>query len=251
MIQDKLINNYKICIILVCPEHPNNIGAVARAMNNMGVSELRLVNPCSFLNHGDNSARSLAMHSQDILENAKTYSSLAEAITDKKIIIGTTNRQRGHHKYLHSIWKLEPIFNESMDISFVFGRESSGLTNAEIDLCSHILTIPTFGTTNSLNLAQAVMVVLYETSKIIFNYKNNVSIHKSNIASSQHIETLKSNLFTLLHKINYIKIGNHDKKRSAFSKIIAEKKLSTKEVNILQGIIQKAEKKIDSIMKQR
>ena len=88
------------------------------------------------------------------------------------------------------------------------------------------------------------MVVLYETSKIIFNYKNNVRkvYTKSNIASSQHIETLKSNLFTLLHKINYIKIGNHDKKK-CFSKIIAEKKLSTKEVNILQGIIQKAEKK--------
>ncbi len=251
MSSKKQRNNYNICVILVCPEHPSNIGAVARAMNNMGIFELRLVNPCSFLNHGENSARSLAMHSQDILEKAKTYSSLAEAVQDKNIIIGTTNRLRGQHKHLHSIWELEHVLNDSLDIAFVFGRESSGLTNSEIDLCSHIFTIPTFGGTNSLNLAQAVMVILYEASKIIFSRKSNLNFNPKNIASSQHIETLKNNLFTLLHKINYIKIGNGNAKRSAFSKIIAEKKLSTKEVNIIQGIIQKTEKKIDLIAKQR
>lgn len=244
MNSDNFIKKNNTCIILVCPEHPSNIGAVARAMNNMGAFELRLVNPCEFLHHGENSARSLAMHSQNILENAKIFTSLQDAVNDKNIIIGTTNRLRGHHKFLHSLWDLNSNFITESNLTFVFGRESSGLSNAELNLCSHVITIPTFGETNSLNLAQAVMVVLYEVSKIIFKEKQPLKKAKKVAANSIHIEKFKESLFTLLDRVDYIKKGNCEKKKSAFSKIIAENKLSTKEINIIQGIIEKIQKKL-------
>ncbi|WP_158999434.1 RNA methyltransferase [Pigmentibacter ruber] len=239
-----------ICIILVCPEHPRNIGAVARAMNNMGVSELRLVNPCEYLQHGHDSAMSLAMHSHEILLNAKVYKSLQEAVSDKNFIIGTTNRIRGHHKYLHSAWTLKNLLETSNDYTFVFGRESSGLTNSEIDLCNHILTIPTFGSSQSLNLAQAVMIILYEVSKFLYSDGNSnpSNLRYKTLAKSEHVEILKDNIMNFLQKINYIKNGNDKKRKSVFSKLVAEKKLTTKEVNIIQGIIHKAEIKIDSLI---
>ena len=237
-----------ISIILVSPEHPNNIGAAARAMNNMGIYDLRLVNPCEYLSNGVNGAKTLAVHSQFILENAKIYTSLKEAILDKEIIIGTTTRIRGHHKQLNSCWDLESFmdrFNDSTKIAFVFGRETSGLTNEEINLCNTIISIPTFGENSSLNLAQAVMVLLYETSKNLYKNKP-IYIKEDALANSNHIESMKINLFSILKNINYIKEGNFEKKWGLFSKIISEKKLTQKDVDIIQGVLNKIKKLLPS-----
>ncbi|WP_397600909.1 RNA methyltransferase [Silvanigrella sp.] len=241
MIVNKTNVSNNVSIVLVSPEHPNNVGAVARAMNNMGISDLRLVNPCEFLNNGADGSKTLAVHSHSILENAKVFTSLKESILDKEIIIGTTNRIRGHHKQLNSIWELDSFLlnlNAPNKIAFVFGRETSGLSNQEINLCNHIISIPTFGENNSLNLSQAVMIILYEFSK--FNYKNKVlKIIEEPIANSNHIEKLKENIFLILKKIDYIKNGNEDKKWGVFSKLISDKKLTTKEVDIIQGVLSK------------
>lgn len=240
----KLIEN--ISVILVAPEHPNNVGAVARAMNNMGFHDLRLVTPCDYLNGGEGGARTLAMHSQNILAKAKVYKNLSEAILDKQIVIATTTRIRGQHKHLEVSWNMPILFSqfsEKNQIAFVFGRESSGLTNAEIDLCSHIISVPTFGENSSLNLSHAVMIILYETSKIL--HLNKIPQNKNlNLATSKHIENLKQNLFTVLSGINYIKIGNEGKRWSVFAKLIADKSFTEKEVDILQGILNKIKEKI-------
>jgi len=236
-------HNYSenMSIVLVSPENPKNIGAVARAMNNMGFSDLRLVNPCNYLSGGEEGARTLAMHSYDILSRAKIYSSLKEALADKQIMIATTKRSREQYKHLESSWNLPLILSnisKETKIAFVFGRETSGLTNAEMDFCNYFVSIPTFSKNSSLNLAQAVMVILYETSKIKdlnYFYNNEITC----LANSDHIERLKENLFSLLSKINYIKSGNENKRRSVFSKIIAKKLFTEKEVNILQGVLNK------------
>ncbi|KAB8028472.1 RNA methyltransferase [Fluviispira multicolorata] len=230
-----------ISIILVEPEHPNNVGAVARAMNNMGFFNLRLIKPCDYLSGGKEGAKTLAMHSQDILKNAKVYSCLSDALVDKQVVIAFTNRARGQHKSLEVSWNLEKIFTDirhDYKIAFVFGREASGLTNAEIDLCNICMKIPTFGNNTSLNLAQAVIVILYEASKVL-NKIGNTKSENINLATSNHIENLKLNLFFVLGKIGYIKNGNKSKRWSVFSKLIADKFLTEKEVNIMQGILNK------------
>ncbi|WP_186648483.1 RNA methyltransferase [Fluviispira vulneris] len=230
-----------ISIVLVEPEHPNNVGAVARAMNNMGFTNLILVNPCDYLSGGSDGARTLAMHSQNILQTAKVYSNLHSALSEQNFAIALTNRVRGQHKTLENSWNLENIFQQiqgESHIALVFGRESSGLTNSEVDLCNLLMTIPTFGQNTSLNLAQAVMVILYEVSKSL-NQKESTQTQKMILATSQHLESLKHNLFSVLNRIGYIKIGNESKRWSVFSKLISEKFLSEKEVNILQGILNK------------
>jgi TrmH family RNA methyltransferase len=235
-----------ISIILVAPEHPNNIGSVARAMNNMGFNDLRLVKPCDYLSSGKEGARTLAMHSQNILIDAQVFTNLNEAIIDKQIVIATTTRIRGQHKYLELSWNLPSLFSQlshNSQIAFVFGREGSGLTNAEIDLCSHCISIPTFGENSSLNLAQAVMVILYEVSKIL-HLDEIPQKENPNLATSHHIESLKQNLFTVLTKIDYIKSGNESKRWSVFSKIIADKSFTEKEVNIFQGVLNKIKETI-------
>ncbi len=235
-----------ISVVLVEPEHPNNVGAVARAMNNMGFTKLILIKPCDYLSGGNDGARTLAMHSQDILQSAKVYSDLRSALLEQNFVIALTNRVRGQHKILENSWNLEYVFKQIQNennIALVFGRESSGLTNSEVDLCDLIMTIPTFGQNTSLNLSQAVMVILYEISKTL-NKQESFQEQKVILATSRHIESLKHNLFSVLERIGYIKIGNESKRWSVFSKLISEKYLSEKEVNILQGVLNKIKENI-------
>ncbi len=157
----------KIVFILVEPAVPENVGAAARALKTMGFSDLRLVNPCDYLSVD---ARKLAHASNDILENASVYNTLEEALHDIDFAFATSARDR---------WiKLDIIDSHEMpkfiegkgdtisNVAVVFGREESGLTNHEINLCQRVTTIPLKTKYPSLNLAQSVMVYAYILSGI-------------------------------------------------------------------------------------
>lgn len=237
-----------ISVVLVEPEHAGNVGAAARAMNNMGFTEMRLVNPCDLRRNTHNGADALAAHSEFILNSAAVYPSLRDAVADKQLIVCLTARIRAEHQSPVSIWNLHNYLKkfEGQSIAFVFGRESTGLTNAEADLCNVWMTIPTFGINSSLNLAQAVMTVLYEASRYFYaddgkrlieeNTKSN-----SNAAKSFEIENLKTHLFVLLEKIGYLKQNNRATKWSLFSDVLATKALTSKEVNMLRGVLSRVE----------
>ncbi len=118
-----------VCVVLVEPTLPQNVGSVARAMNNMGVNDLRLVNPCTFQNR---EARQTAAHSLKILRNAKVYASLTEAVPNVQLILGTTARLRDRSARITRLPELGNLIPETVrKIALVFGRESRGLTNAE------------------------------------------------------------------------------------------------------------------------
>lgn len=149
-------------IVLVEPQHPGNIGAVARAMKNMGLNELHLVNPALFP-HQEAIAR--ASGADDVLNAARVHGSFDEAIADCGLIVGTSARQR------HLPWNLvEPRdcsaqivqASRTQTAAIVFGAERTGLTNAELERCNLLMTIPTAPDYSSLNLAMAVQVVAYE-----------------------------------------------------------------------------------------
>lgn len=157
----------KIVFILVEPAVPENVGAAARALKTMGFNDLRLVNPCDYLSVD---ARKLAHASNDILENASVYNTLEEALHDIDFAFATSARDR---------WiKLDIIDSHEMpkfiegkgdtisNVAVVFGREESGLTNHEINLCQRVTTIPLKTKYPSLNLAQSVMVYAYILSGI-------------------------------------------------------------------------------------
>ncbi len=154
----------KIAIILVSPENPDNIGAVARAVKNMGFVDLRLVKPPETWR---TKAKKMAMSAEDILKKGEAYASLQDAIQDLGLVIGTTRRLGGHRGTFLAFDKAVSKVRGSshqQKIGIVFGRESKGLANEDSALCDHLVTIPTGPSYPSLNLAQAVMVVLFALS---------------------------------------------------------------------------------------
>ncbi|MFH1208501.1 MAG: RNA methyltransferase [Candidatus Omnitrophota bacterium] len=150
-----------IAIILVFPENPDNVGAAARAVKNMGFSNLRLVGPPRSWR---TQAKKMAVSAENILRKGKEYASLQDAIQDLELVIGTTRRSGGHRgTFLSFDQAVAKIRGSSrrQKVGVVFGRESKGLANEESALCDHLVTIPTGSSYPSLNLAQAVMVTLF------------------------------------------------------------------------------------------
>lgn len=159
----------KVSFILVEPAVPENVGATARAIKTMGFADLRLVNPCD---HLEMKARMLAHASNDILENAKVYNSLAEAISEFDFVFATSAKQRWVKLDIIPCNELTEFIaakGETISsIAIVFGREESGLTNDEIALCHRVSNIPLKTQYPSLNLAQSVMIYAYTLSFLNF-----------------------------------------------------------------------------------
>lgn len=154
-----------VTVILVEPRTPGNIGMVARAMANFGVTELRLVNPCDHL-HAE--ARRLAVDAAGLLDQAMVFSDLASALADCQRSVAATRRTGLRRGDILDVAEVAPLFFHRQPVArlgLVFGREDAGLTSAEVACCSHTAAIATTGTLGSLNLAQAVLVFLYELNR--------------------------------------------------------------------------------------
>jgi tRNA/rRNA methyltransferase len=157
----------KIHFILVEPKVPENVGASARALKTMGFDSLVLVNPCSWQ---EGKAKWVAHGSGEILDKALVFNSLSEAVRESDFIVGTTAKTRSvKHDYI-PLRKLAYFINQKThsinNLSVVFGREESGLTNEEMKLCDITSSIPMVGSFPSLNLSMAVMLYAYELSDL-------------------------------------------------------------------------------------
>lgn len=156
-----------VAFVLVEPAVPENIGAAARAIKTMGFTELRMVNPA---NHRADMARWLAHGSGDVLDSAKIFSSLTEAISDLDFTIGTTAKNRSTKADYHTPEMALQIAKSKEDvitrIGIVFGREESGLTNEELKQCDIASTIQLANPYPSINLAQSVMLYAYVFSTL-------------------------------------------------------------------------------------
>ena len=184
------LNNIRI--VLINTFHPGNIGAAARALKNMGLSNLYLVNPIDFPH---DEAVSRAAGAQDVLENAVVVSTLQEAISDCQLVIGTSARNRTFDLPLLDVKDgANKIGAESAqgNIAILFGRESKGLLNEELSLCNFHLFIPTNPEYPVLNISQAIQLVSYEIWLASQNKNTVVSneypLHKEMQHFYQHLE---------------------------------------------------------------
>lgn len=152
----------RLRVVLVDTRNPLNLGAAARAMSNFGFLRLRVVNPYDL---AFREARS-AMGAADLLASAEEYKSLAEAIADCAVVVGTTSIQ--HRDLLHPIRRLDEgaaLIRQQLaaaPVALLFGSEKFGLSNEELSYCHWLLNIPTRDEHVSMNLGQAVAVTLYE-----------------------------------------------------------------------------------------
>ncbi|MBT4973939.1 MAG: RNA methyltransferase [Gammaproteobacteria bacterium] len=155
--------NEFVQIVLVETSHPGNIGSVARAMKNMGLSRLILINPKKFPH---DEATALAGNAGDVLEKAKIFGSIEEAVKNSKIIFATSARERTIEWPVASAkdaaQEINQLAAEGLEVSILFGREDRGLTNEELQLSNKHLIIPAHPEYPVLNIAMSTQVVCYE-----------------------------------------------------------------------------------------
>jgi tRNA (cytidine32/uridine32-2'-O)-methyltransferase len=153
----------RVRIVLVGTQHPGNIGSSARALKTMGLARLVLVDPEKFP-HVE--ANALAAGADDVLAAAAIHGSLAEAVADCRLVLGCTARSR--RVALPEQWPRDAALRvlekagQGAEVALVFGRERTGLTNEELQLCHGAVHIPANPDYSSLNLAAAVQVLAYE-----------------------------------------------------------------------------------------
>ena len=155
--------NEFVQIVLVETSHPGNIGSVARAMKNMGLSRLALINPKKFPH---DEATALAGNAGDVLEKAKIFGSIEEAVKSSKVIFATSARERTIEWPVASAkdaaQEINQLAAEGLEVSILFGREDRGLTNEELQLSNKHLIIPAHPEYPVLNIAMSTQVVCYE-----------------------------------------------------------------------------------------
>ncbi len=235
---DTLLSRIKI--VLVHTSHPGNIGATARAMANMGLSNLALVRPAEYPSM---QATARAAGADDILDSAELYPSLAKAVADCGYVYATTARLRSISWPQLSPQQLaEQIqqHNDARDIAIVFGRERSGLTNEELDLCQALVHIPVDEAHSSLNLAAAVMVLAFSIRSALLGPKlNPTAIGKKNespVASSEQLQFYFNSLDNLLKRIKFYK-GNATKVMRKIRRLMYKADASEEDVRILLGTL--------------
>jgi tRNA/rRNA methyltransferase len=221
-----------ISIILVRPKFHENIGSVARAMKNMGLSRLIVVNGCSPLHPN---AYKLASGAEDILERAEEFPTLREAISEMGCVVGMTSRGgKERHPDLTPralAERLVPL-SQKNSIGLAFGSEKEGLTNEELSLCHLYGRIPSMESFPSLNLAQAVMVVCYE----LFLVSIEVRKKATQLAQAEQLERMFEHMEKTLIQVGFLD-SNHPKRiMQVLRRLFGRSQMDEREVQILQGI---------------
>lgn len=226
-----------IRIVLVEPSHPGNIGAVARAMKNMGLERLVLVSPRQFP-HAEATAR--ASGADDVLANARVVASVTEALAGCGLVVATTSRTRDQYFRVADVREAaERILRESQrgPAAVLFGSERAGLTNEQLEAAHLLIRIPASAAYPSLNLAMAVQIVAYE----LFRARG-VQIETAPaagpLADPLEMERLYEHLAQVLEEIDFrdrTQGGTHLMAR--LRRLFQRAALDRNEVNILRGIL--------------
>ena len=241
-----------IYFVLVEPTEPGNIGASARAIKNMGFSNLCLVNPPAITDE----ARWLACNALDVLNSAESYETVCDAVKGMSIVIGTTARKGKRRGLILPIEQGVRRFTGDAagnKVAILFGRESRGLFNTEVEECGFLLTIPTSRKQPSLNLAQAVMIAAYEISKAGWDLhaegsgKKQGNQERLKLVTHGDITALYDRMTEVLELLEYIPRGDRDLEKKIMSNLrhfIGRAGLTDWELNMLLGIISQIEKKV-------
>ena len=226
----------QLSVVLVEPQGALNIGSVCRAMLNFGFTDLRLVNPQ--VDHLSQDARLMAVKASTVLESARVFHSLEEALVGCVLSFGTTRRfGRYREGLLHpddAAAHLLPIAQDD-SVALVFGREDRGLLTSELDLCQHFITIPTDEKLPSMNLAQAVTLCLYEVNKAKGQFAG-CTHGRKNFASNENLESMYQHMRQSLLDIGYLDPQNPDHILRSFRRILGRSGLNDREVRILRGL---------------
>lgn len=243
-------------VVLVNTSHPGNVGGAARAMKNMGLRQLVLVDPVRF---PDPEAFARASGADDVLSGAKVVATLEEAVADCVLVMGTSARDRripwpvvdpreAADKVLDQL-----EVNSSAQVALVFGREHSGLTSDELQRCEFHIHIPSDPEFSSLNLGAAVQVLAYELRMQSLQRQGQpTKMHKLEStamdnevpATAQQMELFYAHLQQVLMEVGFLDPEHPRKLMSRLRRLYGRIHPNRVEVNILRGILTETQKAI-------
>jgi tRNA (cytidine32/uridine32-2'-O)-methyltransferase len=245
----------KIRIVLVEPSHPGNIGAVARAMKNMGLSRLVLVSPEQF---PDPQATWRAVSATDVLESATVVDTLDEAIHDCGFVVASSAKeQRIPWPVMDARQAVVEIdtASERGEVAILFGREDNGLANEELQRCNLHLAIPTSAAYSSLNLAMAVQIVAYE-----IHLRARAQVADSAAlpgpldadwdappATQEDMERFFVHLEETLSQVGFLNPAAPRQLMPRLRRLYSRLCLDAMELNILRGMLTETQKRIDPV----
>ncbi len=237
-----------IRIVLIETSHPGNIGAVARAMKNMRLGRLCLVNPQQFPS-ADATAR--ASGADDLLARAEVYPTLEQALTGCHQVFGASARLRTlawPQVDARECGLKTAVAAQTGEVALVFGRERTGLTNDELERCNYLVHIPTNPEYSSLNIAAAVQVVAYEVLMAVMDKTTQESspnlevTQMEDLASADELERFYIHLQQTLEDIDFLDPDNPRQLMRRLKRLFNRATPDNNEMNILRGILSAAQK---------
>ena len=228
----------QFCVVLVGVQGPRNIGSICRVMGNFGCRDLRLVKPET--DHLCTEARHMAVKSADILEGARIFASLEEAIGDCHFSFGSTRRFGKYREQFFSPMAAADMVcrsPESSRVAFVFGREDNGLTTEELSICQHFLTIDTDPSLPSMNIAQAAAVCLYEMFSRERQHDGEGTRQEDPLSAPVRLqEEMLQHMKRAMLCIDYLNPQNPEHIFLTYRRIFGRAGLNERELRILHGL---------------
>jgi len=229
------LNNIRV--VLVRPRGAANVGAVARAMKNMGLRDLVLVHPALMKSFW---AKAMAAHAEDVLHSVRRCNSIGDAVADCGLVVGTTCRGGLYREAAEAPRIAAPrvvAAAATNRVALVFGPEDHGLSNEDLKACQQLIAIPADPAYPSLNLAQAVMVCCYELRLAMAGEPQATR----ELARAEQVDRMFEKLRAALRSIGFLHPDNPDHIMFAFRRFLGRAELEARDVQILLGLARQIE----------
>jgi TrmH family RNA methyltransferase len=219
-------------VVLVEPTDARNVGAVARAMSNLAVRDLRLVSPRAF---DITMAKGVACWGDDVIENSKRFDSLQEAVSDCHEVVGFASDSSGHRVPQATLeeWTKTLADEGRRTIGLVFGSEDNGLSKADFPLCQYLIRIPSSGMNRSYNLAQSVLLALYQIRTRANRYVGRGDIEWS---TSAQVDELTAMVLKVAERAGFLNEHSPAHIADLLRNMTRRGKLTAKELKLLTGL---------------
>lgn len=225
-------------LVMVRPRGSGNIGSVARAMKNVGAQELAIVGKARTRSFW---ARAMAVHGRDVLAETQCYESIRAAVADCTLVVGTTCRSGLYRSHSQTPRQVAPEIVRAAKkgrVALLFGPENHGLSNKDLEHCQLLVTIPTHPEYQSLNVAQAAVICLYELYVASLIPAGESDIQR---VEAEQIERLFDIMRNSLLKIGFLDSENPEHILLALRRILGRAGLEEKDVRILTGMFRQIE----------